>query len=585
MTDQNIQDGAPIASALPPTSRNHLPIARTVETLADLLTAIGNNPPSYFQMLRSTVARIVSFQLRPADQITLDAIYVSREGFRPFLEKNKYKENSIRAYVNYLRILLEAAEALGWKPLARISEQWQDVLNRASHVGCFGIAKWLSQKKTNPSDVTPADTDCWLALKIQQGTTYRTAKSRVNKLWRILADRGYNKNAPAVYLNREKYGISLYAFPTMLRSEVTELLRWKCSEYEPDRPKRAKIRKVSALRLQHSFSTLYGYVVNIRKTPGIASLAALLQRHLVSDYVTWSLNERKKQGASFVTQIAAIQAAVSNHPAYKSLDWTWLKQIQEGIPCDSIEEVKKRKAQKYLDYSVVDKIPEKIRAIRGQNSKTSKLAAALLVLEELLIKWLLILPWRQRNIRECRIGGPNPNLFKGKIPPFSLIDKPGWATEEEARNPDAEFWQFRFSKEETKTGVFVHALVPRPLIGRLQEYLTEYRPSILNGGECDTLFVSSVGTPMSAEYVGSLISDITLRYGGRRVTPHLFRDIVAFAWLKAHPKDYLTLSKMLWHKNVSTTINYYGSRFNEASGCVAMETWIEEREARTNGLR
>ena len=60
---------------------------------------------------------------------------------------------------------------------------------------------------------------------------------------------------------------------------------------------------------------------------------------------------------------------------------------------------------------------------------------------------------------------------------------------------------------------------------------------------------------------------------GHRVTPHLFRDIVAYAWLKANPKDYLTLSKMLWHKNVSTTIYYYGSRFNDSSASVAMESW------------
>jgi hypothetical protein len=48
--------------------------------------------------------------------------------------------------------------------------------------------------------------------------------------------------------------------------------------------------------------------------------------------------------------------------------------------------------------------------------------------------------------------------------------------------------------------------------------------------------------------------------------------------LKAHSKDYLTLSKMLWHKNISTTINYYAGFFNESSGVCAMESWIEERE-------
>ena len=81
--------------------------------------------------------------------------------------------------------------------------------------------------------------------------------------------------------------------------------------------------------------------------------------------------------------------------------------------------------------------------------------------------------------------------------------------------------------------------------------------------------------------VGYLVSTLTLRHGGRRVTPHPFRDIVAFTWLKEHPEDYLTLSKILWHRNINTTIKNYGSRFNESSGVRSMETWLEKREAKS----
>ena len=63
------------------------------------------------------------------------------------------------------------------------------------------------------------------------------------------------------------------------------------------------------------------------------------------------------------------------------------------------------------------------------------------------------------------------------------------------------------------------------------------------------------------------------------MTPHLFRDIFAYAWLKEHPQDYLTLSKILWHKNINITIDTYGGRFNESSGVCATEAWLEEREA------
>jgi len=83
---------------------------------------------------------------------------------------------------------------------------------------------------------------------------------------------------------------------------------------------------------------------------------------------------------------------------------------------------------------------------------------------------------------------------------------------------------------------------------------------------------------MRADLVDKVIGHWTLQYGGVRTTPHLFRDAIAFKWLKEHPKDYLTLSKMLWHKNVQTTIQIYGARFNESSGVCAMEAWLDQRE-------
>lgn len=203
-------------------------------------------------------------------------------------------------------------------------------------------------------------------------------------------------------------------------------------------------------------------------------------------------------------------------------------------------------------------------------------------MEDLMIRWLLVLPWRQRNLRECRVQGQNPNLFKAKVPVYSYIDKPEWARQQELSNPNTEFWQIRFCNEETKTGITVHSLLPRSLIGLLEEYLSEHRPALLNGQKCDTLFVTPDGAEMTSLFVMNTISDLTLRYGGRRVSPHLFRDIVAFAWLKSHPEGYHALSKMLWHKSVSTTINIYGSRFNEASGVIAMEEWLAEREKRSS---
>jgi integrase len=176
------------------------------------------------------------------------------------------------------------------------------------------------------------------------------------------------------------------------------------------------------------------------------------------------------------------------------------------------------------------------------------------------------------------VSGPTPNLFKGSIPPFSDITKPDWVIEEEAKNCKAEFWQFQFNVVETKTGIDVHSLLPKQLIPLLEEYLREHRPRLLRSGNPETLFLNRAGRTISRSSMTELVEELTLRYGGKKVNPHSFRDIVAYTWLRHHPEDYFTLSKMLWHSNLATTTEIYGSRFNESAGVAAMESWLDKRQ-------
>ena len=86
---------------------------------------------------------------------------------------------------------------------------------------------------------------------------------------------------------------------------------------------------------------------------------------------------------------------------------------------------------------------------------------------------------------------------------------------------------------------------------------------------------------MRSDQVGKVIGHWTTTCASNRTTPHMIRDSVAYKWLKEHPKDYLTLSKILWHKSPQMVIQTYGARFNESSGMCAMEAWLDEREAKS----
>jgi integrase len=161
-----------------------------------------------------------------------------------------------------------------------------------------------------------------------------------------------------------------------------------------------------------------------------------------------------------------------------------------------------------------------------------------------------------------------------------MISKPKWVEDALKRDRHEEFWQFHFDPDETKNGREVNGLPPKQLIGPLDDYLTHYRPLLVNGNDPGTLFLNNEGRPYSVRAMTAHVGRITARYIGRRVTPHLFRDILAFKYLEERPEDYLTVSKILWHQNLPTTLEIYGARFDESHGARRVEEWLEERQKR-----
>jgi integrase len=124
----------------------------------------------------------------------------------------------------------------------------------------------------------------------------------------------------------------------------------------------------------------------------------------------------------------------------------------------------------------------------------------------------------------------------------------------------------------------VRSILPRRLVPLLEEYLAYYRPILLRAPDAKNLFLNRDGGPLTLKEVTHLVSNLAARYGHRRVTPHLFRDIFAFYWLKHHSRDYLTVSKALWHAHIDTTIRIYGSKFNESQALCQIEEWLDSRD-------
>src|ERR1700690_4270353 len=115
MSGLDLQFGSQIASVARSSSENVAPAPKP-KTLADLLEALAKDPPSEYPMLRTSSSQFTTYLNKAPAEITIDSISEAKSGFRAHLRNRQYKENTIRSYSNYIRILLNLAKELGWWP-------------------------------------------------------------------------------------------------------------------------------------------------------------------------------------------------------------------------------------------------------------------------------------------------------------------------------------------------------------------------------------------------------------------------------------------------------------------------------------
>src|ERR1035441_9001705 len=115
MNSSVIPFGTQIAVDVPGSSINSVFEVRSPRTLNELLQVWENDPPRCLPVLRTTCNLLAVYLNGTMEQILLDSVKKNKDGFRKFLEDRKYKENSVRTYVNHVRILLNSASELGWE--------------------------------------------------------------------------------------------------------------------------------------------------------------------------------------------------------------------------------------------------------------------------------------------------------------------------------------------------------------------------------------------------------------------------------------------------------------------------------------
>jgi hypothetical protein len=157
---------------------------------------------------------------------------------------------------------------------------------------------------------------------------------------------------------------------------------------------------------------------------------------------------------------------------------------------------------------------------------TAQLAAAIGILS--------VAPVRLANLTAIRLG-------------INLV-KPG--------GPDSNYW-LDFPDYDVKNRVPLRYRLPEHLTRVIDEYVHEFRPSLLRRRNEDWLFPGRRGGAKGKVSFSGQISNRIYKATGVRMTVHQFRHAAGALILQRRPGEYELVRQLLAHRNVQTTVHSY----------------------------
>jgi hypothetical protein len=122
--------------------------------------------------------------------------------------------------------------------------------------------------------------------------------------------------------------------------------------------------------------------------------------------------------------------------------------------------------------------------------------------------------------------------------------------------PDSNYWLV-FPDHDVKNRVKLEFPLEQYLTQLIDEYVYEFRPTLLRGSNGDALFP---GQCSGAKQKAKLSTQITARIfkaTGLRMTVHQFRHAAGALILQARPGEYELVRRLLGHRDIKTTIDSY----------------------------
>jgi hypothetical protein len=182
---------------------------------------------------------------------------------------------------------------------------------------------------------------------------------------------------------------------------------------------------------------------------------------------------------------------------------------------------------------VVD-LPEELMQQAHLQRHHAPRRAAVLAQIAVAVAILTVAPIRLANLASIRLG---ENLIK-----------PG--------GPYTNFW-LRFASYDVKNKTPLQLKLDKTVTSVINEYVHDFRPKLMRGSNADWLFPGEAGNHKEKISFSTQIVEQVQKSTGLRITVHQFRHAAGALILKHRPGEYELVRRILGHKSIQTTKNFY----------------------------
>lgn len=430
-----------------------------------------------------------------------------------------------------------------------LSAEWAElrdgINDRGRRARLYGLMRYCSGRGLMPALVSDAVVADYLRYRAETSSlaTNSMACRSIARAWNASADE--NADWPAQRLTepplKAKEGPAWDEFPEGLRRDVDTFLarlgkmrKVNGKRFPPCSPKTIKTRRAELVAVAR-MAVRIGTPVE-----SMTSFAALLDPDVVERVLdaywkkngkepkvytidlAWKLLSVAKQiglSEAALERLDDISAALEAH-RHKGLTGKNLALIRQVLT-DGI-------------WSEVVSLPNALMRQARADQAHAPVKAAVTAQLAVAIAILSIAPVRLTNLVSIEL---DKNLIK-----------PG--------GPNSSFW-LTFAHYDVKNRVDLNFTFDKATTALIDEYVHEFRPILLRGSNAAYLFPGVAGNPKTANMFSTQITERIQKATGVRVTVHQFRHACAAIYLKHRPGEYEVVRRLLGHRNIQTTLNFY----------------------------